>query len=305
MILKSLMAALTGNPSINTVEDAVRHAERQFKKAGLSFGHGSVTAFEDAVFLVLESLQPPMDNYDSCRKVVLTEEQKRAVLNNIGKRVETRKPSAYIVNRAYIQGIPFYVDERVIVPRSFIGEIMFAEHSPFLRLENVRRAVDICTGSGCLAILAAHLFPEAKVDAVELSPDAIQVARKNFAESEFTDRLTLYEGSLYDPLPKDKYDLIITNPPYVDAEAMRDLTPEYTHEPNMALTGGEDGLDLVRVLIDRAPEFLTENGVLICEIGTGKDRLEAAYPRLPFLWLDTVYSSGEVFWITRKQLLAA
>jgi ribosomal protein L3 glutamine methyltransferase len=222
----------------------------------------------------------------------------------IDARVATRKPASYLLNKAYLQGIPFYVDERVIVPRSFIAEILCDDDcfSLIADPDNITRVLDLCTGSGCLAILAAYLFPHALIDAVDLSPDALDVARRNVAEHGLGDRITLHQGDLYAPVAGRTYDVIISNPPYVDAAEMAVLTPEYKAEPAMALAGGVDGLDLVRSILKGAPAHLTGEGGLICEIGTGREHLAAAHPDTPFLWLDTVESSGEVFWLLRDQM---
>ena len=211
----------------------------------------------------------------------------------------TRKPAAYLLNRAYIQGVPFYVDERVIVPRSFIGELLmttFSEDSALLGdPEGVLRALDLCAGGGSLAILAARVFPHAAIDAVDLSADALAVARRNVEEHGLADRVRLIEGDLFQPLEGARYDLILTNPPYVDADAVAAFPPEYAAEPRMAHAGGDDGLDLVRRILAEAPGRLTEGGALVCEIGRGRDLLLRDYPDLPFVWLDTEESDGEVF----------
>ncbi len=222
----------------------------------------------------------------------------------VNARINTRKPASYITGRAYISGFPFYVDERVIVPRSLIGEVLLREEgfSPPGAEDEVSSVLDLCTGSGCLAIIAAQLYSDAAVDAVDLSADALEVARRNVREYELEDRINLFNGNLFEPVANRKYDLIITNPPYVDAEAMAALPDEYRHEPEMALAAGEDGLDIVRKIIEAAPEFLTETGGLICEIGKGKELLESEYPHLPFLWLETATTEGAIFWITGKSL---
>ena len=291
-----------------TVGEFVEQGVARFKEAGLSFGHGTDNAFDEAAFLVLETLKLPIDQLEEHWEKRLRGGQKKALEEIIEARIKTRKPASYLLKRAYIQGIPFYVDERVIVPRSFIGEILGpglpgGEGIVFIKdPESVLRVLDLCTGSGCLAILAAHVFPNARIDAVDLSPDALAVARKNVEEGGFGERITLFEGDLFAPLEGRVYDLIITNPPYVDVSAMAALSPEYKNEPELALAGGADGLDIVRRILGQAPEHLTPPGSLICEIGMGKERLEADYPATPFLWLDTEYSTGEVFRLTRKQM---
>ncbi|MBU6474852.1 MAG: 50S ribosomal protein L3 N(5)-glutamine methyltransferase [Alphaproteobacteria bacterium] len=265
----------------------------------ISFGHGTDNAVDEAAWLVLETLDLPMDETAPLDKVLTVLEQK-AVLAIIKKRIETRKPAAYLLKKAYLQGLPFYVDERVIVPRSFIGELL----PDFGLMRPPKTILDLCTGSGCLAVLAAYLFPKAKVDAVDLSAQALAVARRNVRDHRMEKRVRLFKGDLFTPLKGKKYDLIITNPPYVDAKGMKRLPQEYRHEPEMALGSGKDGLDITRRILKEAASHLTPDGGILCEIGRGKTLLEKAYPRLPFLWLDTALSEGEVFWLTRKQLVA-
>ncbi len=280
----------------------VQNAAELFEAAELVYGHGTSTPFDEAAFIALETLGLPVDGLEEYWEMALYEAQQSKLEAIARRRIDTRKPASYLLNKAYIQGIPFYVDERVIVPRSFIGEIICHEDG-FSRLENmnIKSVLDLCTGSGCLAILAAHMFPDAKIDAVDLSPDALEVAKKNVSESEHKDRISLYEGDLFAPLAGKRYDLILTNPPYVDAVAMQNLPPEYRAEPAIALGSGADGLDITRQILSKAADFLEINGGLLCEVGQGKDILERDY-NLPFLWLDTEMSAGEVFWLTRAQL---
>jgi ribosomal protein L3 glutamine methyltransferase len=287
-----------------TLRDLLRFAVSRFTEAGLAFGQGTTGAVDEAAFLILESLHLPVDDINPWADARLTVPEREMLLARIEERVVSRKPAAYLTGKAYIQGVPFHVDERVIVPRSFIGELLFTDlfgGDGFTLVPDVTavgRALDLCTGSGCLAILAARIFPNAEVDAVELSPQAIEVARANIADSGFADRLNLFQGDLFQPVASERYDLIITNPPYVDAEAMDELPPEFRHEPAMALDGGEDGLDIVRRILAEAPRHLNPGGGLLCEIGRGREILEDDYPELDFFWLDTEESAGEVFWLT-------
>ncbi|MFC5359835.1 50S ribosomal protein L3 N(5)-glutamine methyltransferase [Azospirillum himalayense] len=293
---------------LRTVRDLIRYGVSRFTEADLDYGHGTTNAHDEAVFMVLEGLSLPIDQLDPYVDARLTLAERRKVADLLHARVETRKPASYLLNKAYIQGIPFYVDERVIVPRSYIGEILFSDligGDDFTLVEDpteVERVLDLCTGSGCLAILAAQIFPEAQVDAVDLSADALEVAKRNVTDSGFEDRIALHHGDLFAPLKNRKYDVIITNPPYVDAEAMANLPPEFRHEPQMALASGEDGLDIVRRILKEAPKHLTPEGGLLCEFGTGREILEAEYPDLDFFWVETANSFGEVFWLTRDQL---
>lgn len=291
-----------GHPELLTVRDFIRYGVSCFNEAGLSYGHGTDNAFDEAAWLVLEALHLPVDQLEPYLDARLTAPERRAVAAILEKRVKTRKPAAYLTNKAYIQGMPFYVDERVIVPRSYIAELLVSEDLGLF--EEPQTVLDLCTGSGCLAILAAHVFPFSGIDAVDLSPGALAVAKRNIAESGCAEQITIYKGDLFQPLKDKKYDLIITNPPYVDAAAMKDLPPEYKHEPKMALASGDDGLDIVRRILAESADHLTPEGGLLCEVGMGRGLLEAEYPHLEFLWLDTEASEGEVFWLTRKQLTA-
>lgn len=291
-----------------TLRDFWRYAISRFSAAGLSFGHGTTNAVDDAAFLVLDSLDLPIDTLDPFLDARLLPSERRLLAERIAARVETRKPTAYLTGRAYIQGQRFLVDERVIVPRSHIGEILFAEYTnpagpsvlpdPAL----VETAVDICTGSGCLAILAGKFLENAAVDAVDLSADALEVARMNVDLHDAGEQVTLYEGDLFAPLQGRRYDLIITNPPYVDEVALSDYPPEFASEPALAHAGGLDGLDIVRRILAEAPAHLTPEGGMICEIGTGREILEAEFPHLPFLWLETEEEADSVFWLSAEAL---
>lgn len=287
--------------ALSTINDFIRTGAQAFAKARLSYGHGTDNPVDEAAWLVLETLRLPLDGSAPLGKK-LTPAQAKAVTAVIARRIRTRKPAAYLLNKAYLQGLPFYVDERVIVPRSFIAELLCDGTFDVLCGKPPKRILDLCTGSGCLAILAAHLFPKAEVDAVDLSAGAVAVAKRNVRSHGLVRRVHIYKGDLFAPVKGRKYDLIITNPPYVDAKAMKTLPREYRHEPKMALASGKDGLDLVHKIIAQASAHLTPNGSLLCEVGRGQTLLEKAYPHLPFLWLDTELSEGEVFWLTRKQL---
>lgn len=282
-----------------TPRDWLRYAIGRFLQAELAFGHGATTALDEAAFIILEALHLPIDTLDPFLDAKLLRAERERLDGLIEARITTRKPAAYLLNRAYIQGVPFYVDERVIVPRSFIGELLataFTEDNPVTGDPTaIGRVLDLCTGGGSLAILAARTFPNAEVDVVDLSPDALAVARRNVHEHGLQDRVRLFEGDLFAPVAGRRYDLILTNPPYVDAEAVAAFPPEYAAEPVMAHAGGEDGLAIVRRILDGAPEHLAEGGALVCEIGRGREALMAERGDLPFVWLDTAESEGEVF----------
>lgn len=293
-----------------TPRDFLRFAVSLFRAHELVFGHGTTEALDEAAFMILESLSLPIDRLDPFLDARLLPAERRRLAELIVARVTTRKPASYLLKKAYVGGVPFYVDERVIVPRSYIGELLrtglfSGEHGPTLvEPEDVTSALDLCTGSGCLAILTAQTFPNAHVDAVDLSNEALDVARLNVERSGLAERISLFEGDLFAPLKGRRYDVIITNPPYVGAEVMAALPPEYRHEPEMALASGEDGLDIVRRILAQAGDHLTDMGGLLCEFGEGREILEAEFPDLPFLWLDTEESSGEVFWLEAAALKA-
>ena len=280
-----------------SVRDLFRYAVSRFNAAELAYGHGATNAFDEAAFIVLEGLRLPIDALDPFLDARLTRPERARLLALIDARVATRKPAAYLLNRAYIQGVPFYVDERAIVPRSFIGELLFhGLVGPGALIDEPdanESALDLCAGGGSLAILAARVFPNATIDAVELSADALAVARRNVAEHDLADRVTLHQGDLFAPLGGRRYDVILANPPYVDAESLAAFPPEYSAEPRLAHAGGRDGLDVVRRILAEAGAHLTQQGALVCEVGRARARLEAAYPDLPLLWLDTEESEGE------------
>ena len=258
--------------------------------------------------MVGETLGIHPDHVDARAGMAVTAAQQKRISVLADRRIRTRKPAAYLLNRIYMRGVPFTIDERAIVPRSYLGEILDSETFAGESFSLVRdpgaieSILDLCTGSGCLAILAALRFPEAKVDAVELSKDAIEVARKNVADHHLKKRVRLLRGDLFAPLKAARYDLIISNPPYVDDEGMAALPPECRHEPRLAFDGGRDGLSVVRRILDEAGRYLNEGGGLLCEIGRGRSLIERAYPDKRFLWLDTEASEGEVFWLDAAQL---
>ncbi|MDX3808283.1 50S ribosomal protein L3 N(5)-glutamine methyltransferase [Bosea thiooxidans] len=298
---------MTALDDLLTVRDLLRFAVSRFNAAGLSFGHGTTNALDEAAFLLLEALKLPVDDINPWLEARLTHEERAHLLDLIDKRVTTRKPAAYLVGRAYIHGLGFRVDERVIVPRSYIGEILMRGvlETEGLGLvpepEAIGRVLDLCTGSACLAIIAAGRFPHAEVDAVELSPAALAVARLNVADYDLEDRVHLFEGDLFAPLKGQRYDLIIANPPYVTAEEVAAFPPEYGSEPQMAHIAGADGLDITRRILAEARSHLNPGGALVCEVGTGREALETEFD-LPFTWLDTEESEGEVFWIDAASL---
>ena len=291
--------AQANKPSLVTLGDFFHFTVRRFRQARLSYGHGTTNAVDEAAFLMLEALRLPIHRIDPWLDLKPTPAERARLLTLIDARIGLRMPAPYLLGAAYMQGVRFHIDQRALIPRSFIGDLLAGGALPTAR---PRRILDLCTGSGCLAILAALAFPRATIDAVDLSPGALALARRNVAAHRLGDRISLHRGDLFKPLAGRRYDLIISNPPYVDAGGMAKLPPEFRHEPRLALAAGKDGLDLVHRILAETPQHLTKNGGLVCEIGRGREPLETAYPRLPFLWLDTELSEGEVFWITRSDL---
>lgn len=289
--------------SLKTVRDFLRFAVSNFNAAGLFFGHGSDNAHDEAAYLILHTLNLPLDTLDPYLDAVLLPHERTKLLALLERRITERVPAAYLTNQAWQGDYDFYVDERVIVPRSFIYELLGEPLTPWIKYpELVHRALDLCTGSGCLAVQIADHYPDAEVDAADISLDALEVAAVNVESYGFEERINLIHTDLFEGL-EGTYDLIVSNPPYVDAPSVDALPPEYLHEPELALGSGEDGLDATRQILLHAAKFLNPRGVLLVEIGHNRDVLEAAYPELPFVWLETSGGDGFVFLLTREQLL--
>lgn len=286
-----------------TLRDLMRFAVSRFNEANLFFGHGTDNAWDEAAYLLLHTLHLPLDRLDPFMEARLTATERAAVLDTIRRRINERVPASYLTHEAWLGERRFYVDQRVIVPRSHIAELLEDQLSPWIEDPwAVRRALDLCTGSGCLAILAAIAFPEAQVDAIDLSPDALQVARRNVTDYGLESRVHLIESDAFTAIDSQRYDLIISNPPYVNAESMAELPDEYRREPELALASGEDGLDFTRIILSKAADHLNPGGVLVVEIGHNRDALEDAFPETPFVWLDTAAGDDFVFLLRREDL---
>lgn len=300
------MSGSSAKPGIDdlvTVRDWLRYGTSRFTAEGLVFGHGTATAMDEAAYLILHTLHLPVDQVDAWLDCRLTKPEREQVAAIIGQRIATRKPAPYLTNEAWIGAHSFYVDERVIVPRSYIGELLRERlASVVAHPDETASVLDLCTGSGCLAILAAFAFPTAAIDAADVSAEALAVAERNVAEYGLEDRIRIVRSDVFAALQGSRYDLIISNPPYVSAESMAAFPPEYLAEPALAHAGGRDGLDLVRKIIKGAKAHLTGGGSLVAEIGSGRDLLEAEFPDLAFLWLDTETSEGEVFALAAADL---
>lgn len=288
---------------LSTLRDMLRFGVSRFTEAGLFFGHGSDNAWDEAAYLLLHTLHLPIDRLEPFMDARLTSSERADVLEIIGRRISERLPAAYLTNEAWLGDCRFYVDQRVIVPRSHIAELLREQLSPWVEDPwAIRNVLDMCTGSGCLAILAAHAFPEAKVDGVDISPDALVVARRNVDDYDLAARLRLTESNAFGALEGKVYDVIISNPPYVNAESMAALPEEYRREPELALASGEDGLDFTRILLKQAARHLSPKGLLIVEIGHNREALEMAFPDTSFVWLDTSAGDENVFILRREDL---
>jgi ribosomal protein L3 glutamine methyltransferase len=298
------MSALT--QELETLRDWLRYAVSRFTATHLAYGHGMADAYDEAVFLIQHKLSLPLDRLEPFLDARLTHAEREAVLDVIDRRVEQRIPAAYLTHEAWLGDFRFYVDERVIIPRSYIAELLPDGLAPWVPdPARIQTALDLCTGSGCLAILLAHYFPNADVDAADISSDALSVALRNVADHGLQGRVNLIRSDLLSNLTEKSYDLIVSNPPYVNAMTMEELPPEYRHEPQLALAGGDDGLDAVRTILARAAEFLNPEGLLLVEVGENREATEAAFPRLPFIWLATPSAEDSVFLLRREELLAA
>ena len=294
--------AAEGPARRQTVRDWLDLTVGRFNKAGLHFGHGSTNAYDEAVYLILHTLRLPLAELDPVLDRLLTCAEIESLEEIVRRRVDERVPAAYLTREAWLGELRFYVDERALVPRSYIAELLRDELAPWVGEDQpVDKALDLCTGSGCLAILLALAFPDAEVDATELSPEALEVAARNVADYELQDRVHLIRGDLFAGLT-GRYDLVVSNPPYVNQASMQDLPLEYQAEPRIALAGGEDGLEIVRRILAQAGAHLNEQGMLIVEIGHNRDALERAFPTLPFTWLETSGGDGFVFLLTAAEL---
>jgi len=290
-------------PELQTLRDWLRYAVSRFHEAGLYFGHGTHNAYDEAAYLILHSLHLPADHLEPFLDARLLPAEAERLAGVLRRRIEERMPAPYLTGEAWLHGYRFRVDERVIVPRSFLAPMILEHFQPWLAApEETCAALDLCTGSGCLAILLAEAFPDASVDAVDLSADALEVAANNVADYGLEERVRLHRGDLFAPLGNAAYDLIVANPPYVNAASVAALPPEFRHEPALALGSGEDGLDVTRAVLREAGRHLHPGGLLAVEIGHNRAALEAAFPELDFTWPRVEGGEDTVFLLTREQL---
>lgn len=300
------MTEMTPDPRevLVTLRDLIRYGVSRLNAAKVHFGHGSDNAWDEVVYLVLHALHLPPDQLDPFLDARVLPAERGRALALIDRRCDERLPAPYLTHEAWLQGFHFFVDQRVIVPRSPLAELLVHHLDPWVQHpEEITSVLDLCTGSGCLAIIAAHAFTEALVDATDISRDALDVAARNVTEHELTDRVALHHGNLFDPLPPgSRYDVIISNPPYVNSASMKKLPEEYRREPHIALAGGANGMDVVGAIIAHAADFLTDEGILIIEIGHERRNFEAAFPHLDPVWLDTSAAADQILLLTREQL---
>ncbi len=288
--------------SLHTITDFIRFGASLFKQAGLYYGHGNATAIDEAAYLVLHTLNLEPDTHAVYFTSQLTKNEKRAVANILFRRAKEKIPAAYLTHEAWFCGLPFYVDERVLVPRSPICELIQSHFEPWVEPDNVERILDLCTGSGCIAIACASYFPYAEVDAADISEDALDVALQNIERHQMVEQVNIVQSDLFSNLQGQQYNIIVSNPPYVDAEDMSSLPEEYHAEPELGLAAGDDGLDLVIPMLEQAAEHLYPEGILIVEVGNSEYALQERFADIPFYWLEFEHGGQGVFLLTKEQL---
>ena len=287
---------------LSTMIDFMRWGASQFVNAGLSYSHGMSSPLDESVYLVLRSLQLPVDTPDVYWQSKLIKSEKRVVLDNLLKRIEKRIPAAYITQEGWFAGLQFYVDERVLVPRSPIAEMVEAQFTPWVNPDEVESLLDLCTGSGCIGISCAYAFPMAEVDLADISTEALDVARINIDKHDAGHRVSIIHSDLFAGLGGKKYDIIVSNPPYVDADDIAGMSAEFKHEPELGLSSGDDGLECTRKILKHAASHLTEEGILVLEVGNSQYALAEEFPDLPFQWVDFERGGDGVFVLTKAQL---
>jgi ribosomal protein L3 glutamine methyltransferase len=290
--------------SLTTLRDYIRWGASRFAEAKLVFGHGTASALDDAAALVLHTLHLPYNLSEFYLQSALTLEERQALVGIIERRISERKPTAYLTHEAIFAGLSFYVDERVLVPRSPIAELIEQRFAPWVEESQVERILDLCTGSACIAIACAYAFPDAEVDAADISDDALKVAEINLDKHQLTDELMLHQSDLFDALPDVLYDIIVSNPPYVGVEEWQQLPPEFHSEPEIGFVAGATGLDIVIRILVEAKNYLMPEGILVVEVGNSAETLQATFPNVPFYWLDFERGGDGVFLLTAEQVNA-
>lgn len=293
---------MTKHSELKTIRDYGRYAASRFNEAGLFFGHGTDNAWDDAMALILHTLHLPHNINPAILDANLIAEEQVKIQTLIDKRVSNRIPVPYLTKEAWLAGMSFYVDERVLIPRSPIAELIENHFQPWILYNDVHNILDLCTGSACLAIACAKAFPNAEVDASDISADALAVAKINVLRHGVEDQVHLHQSDLFQSLPVKKYDIIVSNPPYVSADEMSSLPPEYRHEPVLGLAAGHTGTDFATRILQTAPKYLAKNGILIVEVGNSEYALAEQYPNLPFTWLEFQRGGGGVFMLTAEQI---
>ena len=293
---------MMSHPELKTIRDLMRWGASCFNQAGLTFGHGTDNVFDEALVLVSHALHLPLQFPEHYLGAHVTAEERDAALALIQQRIETRKPSAYLTHEAWFAGLPFYVDERVLVPRSPLAERIERGFEPWLQSDAIERVLDLCSGSGCIAIACAAHFENAHVDAVDISDDALAIARRNVERHDLQDWVQVIKSDLFSAVEMQRYQLIITNPPYVSAEEMQQLPDEYRHEPEIGLAAGSEGLDIVIRILAQAGSHLEEDGILVVEVGNSRELLSECFPEVPFLWLEFERGGHGVFLLDAQQV---
>ncbi len=294
----------TIDESLETITDFIRWGASLFKQEDLFFGHGNPTAIDEAAYLVLHTLNLEPDTHSVYFTSKLTENEKHAVIDILFRRAKEKIPAAYLTNETWFAGLPFYVDERVLVPRSPISELIQNHYEPWVDTENVEQILDLCTGSGCIAIANAYYFPGAEVDAVDISEDALDVALQNIEKHGLVDQVNIIQSDLFSNLKGKQYDIIVSNPPYVDAEDLACMPEEYHAEPQIGLEAGDNGLELVIPMLEQAADHLYPKGIIIVEVGNSAHALEERYPDLPFYWFEFEQGGEGIFVLSKEQLIA-
>jgi ribosomal protein L3 glutamine methyltransferase len=288
--------------TLATIRDWIRFTVSEFRQHNLFYGHGTDNALDEAAALVLHTIHLPYDTPAALYDAVLTFEERKAVDHIIAERKNKKIPAAYLTHEAFFMGLSFYVDERVLIPRSPIAELIQKEFSPWIKYHHISNILDLCTGSGCIAIACAEIFPDAKITATDLSTDALDVARINLDKFNLQNQIKLIQSDIFESIPQQKFDIIISNPPYVDKKDMDNLPKEYHHEPTTALAAGSDGLDIIKKILQSAKDYLSNHSILIVEVGNSAEALISEFPHVPFTWLEFEHGESEVFLLTYEQL---